>query len=209
MPRNLPKKAKISHEHGPIMPARPELAVYIARIATGWSGIEQAFGRLGIQLLGAHAHTGMKMYRALSGSASRNAVLRAIAKDRLPENLMNEFEELMRATKKTAMKRNNVVHGMWELSDDLPNALVWHDSSDGLLNHGEFWGGWLSRSLEDRFKWALEERRVEPMHLVYEAKDFDEILDEMNLLMARLMTFTRECMKLNEPPSDETSLAKA
>ena len=63
--------------------------------------------------------------------------------------------------------------------------------------------------MEERIPWALKQERTEPLHLVYEAKDFEEILDEINALMARVMTFTVECMKLNEPPTDEAGLTGA
>ena len=76
------------------MSAHPELAVLIARITTGWSRIEERLGFL-IELLGAHAHTGMQLYQALSGAASQKAVLRAVARDRLSADAMDKLEEIL------------------------------------------------------------------------------------------------------------------
>ena len=109
MPRNLPRKAQISHAHQPVMTARPELAVLIARVATGWTHIETFYGYLVVQLLASHAHTGVKMYKALSGSAAQRAVLRAVARDRLPQHQLDELEAILRTTKSVGTKRNNVV----------------------------------------------------------------------------------------------------
>jgi hypothetical protein len=190
------------------MSERPELAVYVARVATGWSHVEKFYGYLVVQLLGAHAHAGMRMYKALSGSASQTAVLRAVARDRLPQPMMDELEDLLRRTRKAAGKRNDVVHGLWEISDELPDALVWCDSADSLLSHSEFWAGWLSRDLGDRISWATREFKGKgPRYLVYEKQDFQQILDEIQSVLARLMTFLHACMDLNKPASDGESLA--
>jgi hypothetical protein len=181
------------------MEARPKLAVLVARIATGWSRVEQSFGFLAVQLLGAHAHTGMKMYKALSGAAAQRAVLRAVARDRLPTELVDELEALLRLTKRVGSKRNGVVHGIWEVSDQMPEALIWCDSADSLLSASEFWAGWLSRDKSQRLQWASREYNGKgPPYLVYERPDFESILDEINVLQARLMSFTNSCMKLRE-----------
>ncbi len=189
------------------MEARPELAVLVARVATGWSRVELSFGHLVVELLGAHAHAGMKMYKALSGAAAQRAVLRAVARDRLPASLIDELEALLRTAKSVGSKRNDVVHGLWETSEQMPDALVWCDSADHLLTHSEFWAGWLSRDEGDRLEWAATKFKGEgPRYLVYERQDFENILAEINLLLSRLMTFMHECMKLREAPGDKSSL---
>lgn len=199
MPRSLPRKVRIGQALTPPMEARPDLAVYVARVATGWSRVEQSLGYLIVQLLGAHAHAGMKMYKALSSSASQMAVLRAVARDRLSPDQVDKLEDLLRLIKATARKRNDIVHGIWETADDLPDALVWCDSADSLLTHSEFWAGWLSRGEPERLQWAAKEYAGSgPKYLVYKQEDFEQILEDMNLVLARLMTFLNECSDLNE-----------
>jgi len=199
MPRNLPKKAKISHAFTSAMEERPALAVYIARVATGWSRIEERIGFLIVELLGAEAHTGMKMYQALSGSAAQQAVLRAVARDRLSRAMQDELEEILQAFKNAARKRNKVVHGIWHFSEALPDALVWCDSADSLLSHSEFWTGWNSHKTEaDQVAWALSAKASRPPHyLTYDQRDFEEILMEMQDVLHLLVQFVIKCQKAN------------
>lgn len=204
MPRNMPTIVRINRVSHSAMVERPDLAVYIARIATGWSRVEQGLGNLVVQFLGAHAHTGIKMYEALSGSASKLAVLRAVARDRLSRDQLDQLEEVLRSVKSVGRKRSKVVHGLWEISDQLPRALVWCDSADAALSNSEFWAGWLSRDLDERFQWAANLHAGHgPRYFVYEERDFQEIVDEIQSLLARLLILLHDAMKLNEPPGVE------
>jgi len=102
------------------MKERPDLAVFIARVAVGWSRVEERLGYIIVQLLRAEAHTGMKMYQALTSSAAQFGVLRAVARDRLDKDMQDKLEELLADYKKVAKQRNKIVHGHWDTSEQHP-----------------------------------------------------------------------------------------
>jgi hypothetical protein len=189
------------------MVARPELAVYIARVATGWSRVEERIGFIIVQLLGADAHVGMKMYRALSGSASQLAVLRAVARDTLTKEMQDRLEGILTHMRGAAKRRNNVVHGQWSISDSHPNELVWVDSGDSLMDHSEFWTGWLSRPEDERYDWIVREYRGRRLpYLLYEEADFEDILSDFQVLLAKMIAFIGDCQKTHEAASDASGL---
>jgi hypothetical protein len=186
------------------MRQRPELAVLIARIAIGWSDTERRLGMLLVEMLGADARTGMKMYQALSGAASQKAVLRAVARDRLTAHGMDQLEQVLSEYKKVARQRNDVVHGVWEVSDTHPDALVWCDSADYLMSHGEFWAGYRSHSDEHkRIEYLRDYKGEWPTRLLYVESDFLDILDRMTDAARSIQSFT---LAIHEPHGDEPSL---
>jgi hypothetical protein len=94
------------------MTQRPKLAVLIARVATGGSRVEERLGFIIVQLLRAEAHTGMKMYQALTGSASQSVscvLSPVIAQYRHDSSNLRPFGRLQ----KVARQRNKIVHGHW------------------------------------------------------------------------------------------------
>jgi len=205
MPRPMPKKSTVAHSDLVPMRARPELAVFVARVAIGWSDVERRLGSLLVKLLGADARTGMKMYRALSGAASQKAVLRAVARDRLNSEALQRLEVILSEFKKVAGLRNNVIHGAWEISDDHPDALVWQDSAEYLDSHGEFWAGYYSHADErERMAW-LQAYDGFPQRFLYFERDFQDILDRMTELARMLQGFT---LALHEQTGDESSMRK-
>ena len=141
MPHSLPQKSKVSRDVTGAMQQRPALALLIAQIATNWTRIEELLGRSLTQLLGAEAKSGMIMYQALSGSASRTAVLKAVAKYRSP-TIATELENVLTPVRRAAGKRNDIIHGHWFYSDDHPDDLVWLASKDDLVSYSEFWAGY-------------------------------------------------------------------
>ncbi len=189
------------------MVERPELAVWIARVATGWSRIEERLGYIIVQLLGAEAHTGMKMYQALSGAGAQKAVLRALARDRLSQEMQDELEALLSDYKKVAGKRNKIVHGHWDTSENHPDELVWTDAADAALNYSEFWAGWAAAPDKNkRFEFARNFKGREIKRLLYSTKDFDEVIREIIVIGTKLSNFSRAVENLNSAPRKETSV---
>lgn len=188
------------------MVMRPEMAVWVARIATGWSRLEEKLGILIVQLLGTNAHTGMKMYQALSSSAAQKAVLRAVANDQLSAAMVAELETILLEYKKVGRKRNDIVHGHWGFSDEHPNDLVWTDSKEDLLAHSEFWAGWRSFEEEqERFDFASAWTRKR-QHVLYGALEFESILDGMRNVFGKLAVFTMACDKFQQAKRDQAGL---
>jgi hypothetical protein len=192
------------------MVERPELAAMIARVAVGWSRTEERLGHLIVHLLRAEAHTGMKMYQALTGSAAQLAVLRAVARDRLDRAWQDKLETILAAYKKAAKKRNNVVHGHWYVSDRHPQELVWGDPANEMIGHSEFWAGYTAHAADPgkQMEWLKTYKRERPPHLLYNKQDFQDILEEMMEVAEELRSFALLLQNhLSDPLGNETSLS--
>src|SRR5437868_12310153 len=180
MPRSLPKKSKISTGPGWPLDRRPQLATCIARVAVLWSRVEERLGCITVSLLGAEPIAGTRMYEALTSSADRVAVLRAVAQDRLDEKMRARLEELLERYAEARWKRNKVIRGHWYVSEEHPDELVWADPADEAVDAGDFWTGFRS---SDDFRRQLEFARTykprRPDYLLFNKADFEAILDEI------------------------------
>lgn len=208
MPRPLPRKSNIDYDPGPAMTARPQLAIYIARVVAGWARVEERIGFLIVRLLGAHAHTGMKMYQALASSAAQLAVLRAVARDHLDAELQGEMEAILKVFKSLARRRANIVHGHWYVSPEHPDDLVWCDSGASLVAHSHFWSGYRDLPEEERYRYMEAYSRENDLpYYLYAATDFRDLLAEMTSLLNRLMRFIMALDLLDYKAGDQPRLS--
>jgi hypothetical protein len=191
------------------MTLRPELAVLIARVATGWSRVEERVGYIIVQLLRAEAHTGIKMYQALSSSAAQKAVLRAVARDRLSQEMQDRLESLLAEIRALARRRNDIVHGHWDTSPDHLKELVWTDAADAALSYSEFWSGYnAATDFQKQIDFARDFKGREPKRLLYSKDDFEDVLAKMTVLGSKLAMFSLDIQKLNGPPRDQASVGR-
>lgn len=180
MPRSLPKTSKISNGPGWPLDRRPQLAACIARIAVLWSRVEERLGCITVQLLGAEPIAGLRMYEALTSSADRVAVLRAVARDRLDDEMLKKLEVLLARYAEARWKRNKVIRGHWYVSDEHPDELVWADPADEAVDAGDFWTGFKSRyDFRGQLEFARNYKRRRPDYLLFDKGEFEAILDEI------------------------------
>lgn len=122
-----------------VLAHRPELALLVMQIIAAWSHTENALGRFLAACMHAESSAGLKMYLSLSGGEARRAVLEAAASTSLDADDLARFRLVMRAIKPMRDRRNEFAHGIWSMSPDLPDALIWRSSDrdvgehDGLL----------------------------------------------------------------------------
>ena len=196
MPRSLPKTSKISTGPGWPLDRRPELATRIARIAVLWSRVEERLGCVTVQLLGADQIAGTRMYEALTSSADRIAVLRAIAQDRLDDDMRGRLESLLVRYADVRWKRNKVIRGCWYVSDEHPDELVWADPADQAVDAGAFWSGFkASNDFRSQLQFARSYERQRPDYLLFNKEEFDAIIDDIRSVGYALTDF---CVDLQD-----------
>jgi hypothetical protein len=208
MPRSLPKDSKISTSPGWPLDRRPTLATCIARIAVLWSRVEDRLGCVTVQLLGAEPIVGTRMYEALTSSADRVAVLRAVAQDRLDEEKRKRLEDLLSRYAEARWKRNKVIRGYWYVSDEHPDELVWADPADEAVDAGDFWTGFKSRDdFRRKLEYARTYQRRRPDYLLFNKADFETIIDEIRSVGFALTDF---CVDLegDHEPLDRREVAR-
>jgi len=145
-----------------------------------WSRVEERLGCITVSLLGAEPIIGTRMYEALTSSADRVAVLRAVAQDRLDERMRKRLEELLGRYAEARWKRNKVIRGHWYVSDDHPDELVWADPADEAVDAGEFWSGFSAKGdFRSQLQFARTYERRRPDYLLFNKQEFEAILDEI------------------------------
>lgn len=207
MPRSLPKTSKISSGPGWPLDRRPQLAACIARVAVLWSRVEERLGRITVRLLGAEPIVGLHMYEALTSSADRVAVLRAVARDRLDEEMLKKLETLLGRYAEARWKRNKVIRGHWYVSDEHPDELVWADPADEAVDAGDFWAGFKSHDdFRGQVEFARNYKRRRPDYLLFGKNEFEAILDEIRGVGFALTDF---CVDLEDHEQRPESRAVA
>ena len=123
MPQPYKPKGKLVFGPDALL-ARPELSAHIGAIATMWTVIEEGWGYILAEMLGADAKTGMLIYLSLTGTATQTTVLSTVAEQTLPDSLLQQFRDLMKASRGRARERNTIVHGRWAIDPGDPSGLV-------------------------------------------------------------------------------------
>ena len=178
--------------------ARPELGIFIARIAAVWSEIEVNMGLLLGDMLNTEARTGVSMYLALSGSAAQDKILLAAADACLPHGLKNEFAELVAEMRRRGKERNAVVHALWGAPESDPDKLV-NCPPDNIVGHvaKEVY------SLESRADVFMKPPSQEFIsHLrSYTDKNFEEILVRLREFRQKLLIFSHAVLAVRKLPA--------
>jgi hypothetical protein len=104
-----------------------------------WSDTEAAFGKLLGQLLHAEDRVAVALYLGLSSPEARRAALESAAKFALASDAeaADLFDLVTRATRSVRGRRNDLAHGLWGVSPELPDALLWSDQRAELLRDGK------------------------------------------------------------------------
>ena len=209
MPRSLPKKSKISTGPGWPLDRRPQLATCIARVAVLWSRVEERLGCITVSLLGAEPIAGTRMYEALTSSADRVAVLRAVAQDRLDEKMRARLEELLERYAEARWKRNKVIRGHWYVSEEHPDELVWADPADEAVDAGEFWSGFsASGDFRSQLQFARSYEPRRPDYLLFNRQEFETILDEIRNVGFALTDFCVDVEHGKQPEATGSDAAR-
>jgi hypothetical protein len=207
MARSLPKASKISTAPGWPLDKRPELATRIARIAILWSRVEERLGCITVELLGAEPIIATRMYEALTSSADRVAVLRAVARDRLDDKHRDRLEALLSRYAEARWKRNKVIRGHWYVSNEHPDELVWADPADEAVDAGDFWTGFKATGdFRRQLEFARNYKRRRPDYLLFDKTEFDAILDEIRGVGFALTEFCVDLRHRDEAAVGETVL---
>jgi hypothetical protein len=123
MPQPLRKWGPIRFAHDAVK-ERPDLAAGIAEVCAAWTDVEIHLGILLAVILDTEARTGVTMYLALTGSQAQIHAFNGAAEARLPTSLQPELDTILQEMRNRGAERNRVVHALWGVSDDHPDALI-------------------------------------------------------------------------------------
>jgi hypothetical protein len=104
-----------------------------------WAHVDVGLGGLLANLLKLDAGIGIAMFFGLSGGETRRSALEAAARKALNSDDFALFARVSRAINSARDRRNNFAHGLWGVSDELPDALLWINPDDHLCTHQTSW----------------------------------------------------------------------
>jgi len=202
MPRPMPQRSKISDGKGWPLERRPELACYIGRIAAFWSRVEERLGHMINRLLGAEPRLGMIMFRAVSATSDKIAILRALAAECMPKELQVRLDELISWYGSAKWARDRIIRGHWYVSDEHPDALIWANPADEFAGAAAFWSGFRSSGdFGQQLKFARDYAPPRPDYLIFEKSDFEEVLQDFRNLGFALTDFLLELSEAQGQPA--------
>ena len=120
----------VSIDHPAALHRLPEFAVLIALTAATWQGVENELGTIFTLLLGGDEGAALEIFHSLIDRNLRKQALQAVAKNRIPRELLDAVTALFESARRLAGRRNDVVHATWITIPSRPNALMRVDPSD-------------------------------------------------------------------------------
>jgi hypothetical protein len=136
-----------------------------------WSMVEQRVAFFLVEMLGGSARPGVAMFQALSGTAAQHNVLKAVADIALDDVGRAKFQALLIDYKGRAKERAKVIHAVWGVSDDYPDALIRMDDAEPVRQMAV----WKEAFEKGR---RLEKGEYSPVagkHMLYTERDFLDI----------------------------------
>lgn len=104
---------------------RPELALLAMKVIAEWSLLESFMTGVFVHMLGSNPTPALAIYTALSGSVSRGAAFKAVAKE---AHLSTEEDEILDAIlslyKTAGRERNRIAHWVWGHSPEIPDGVL-------------------------------------------------------------------------------------
>jgi hypothetical protein len=158
---------------------KPELAAHIGAVATTWTIVEEGWGLILAEMLGADAKVGVKLYLELTGAGSQAAILRAVADERLNSELREDFAALLSEEKGRARERNRIVHGRWAIDPETPDGLIlserdWLPRQIAEMNH------YYGRKSRNVFAPSPPPPREAPnSYQIYRERDFRDVVERL------------------------------
>jgi len=131
----LPQFAKVQFSYGvTCISDRPEFARIIGECVAVWAYVENEMGTLLGLLLDAKSEAAIEVFLNLRRSLNQREALAAAAKHKLTGDDLLAFEALMVVYKSVEASRNDIVHGCYGASTEMPDAILWTE----MKNHVHF-----------------------------------------------------------------------
>ncbi|MGH8321914.1 MAG: hypothetical protein ACRESI_08160 [Gammaproteobacteria bacterium] len=164
---------------------RPYLAAHLGAIISLWSELEARLTAIFGLLAGIDAVMAMKLITAITNDGARKAVCMTLAQDVLPDDFLDELNNLFREIKDKGILRNKVAHGVWGISPQIEDAVFFTDVKN--------WLRWASsvdaaEAQKDGIQ-ILEASRRWPDAIGYRESDFQGMEKKISNLLMKIEEF--------------------
>jgi hypothetical protein len=126
-----------------LLAKRPLLAAHIGTIAALWTEVEINISQILGAMCGVQSGVAVSIYVALASTGARIDALKSIAAMKLRKPTQEKLISLLKEFRRRSGERNNIVHGIWGISDVDANCLL-HQPSDhhAILIAAMLYGPW-------------------------------------------------------------------
>lgn len=107
-----------------VLSERPQLAVMAIEAVASWVNVESFLMRLFVTLMGGHRELAARIYMALEIQSAKNAALGEIIKTVKDEKMQALILAVIAIAKTNQKSRDKLVHHIWGISRDIPDALL-------------------------------------------------------------------------------------
>lgn len=102
----------------------PELSGRVLMVLSAWGKLDTEMGVVFASFLNTQAEIGVAIYNQLTNQNTQDGAMRSAASLVLDRHQLDLFLALMKVAKGPRDQRNEMAHGIWGFSEDLPDALL-------------------------------------------------------------------------------------
>ena len=159
---------------------RPELAALIAECIAVWSQAEAQLAILLSAIMKAETGITAAVFLSIRNSRAQREALAAAAQIGLKDRELEMFSAIALLYQSLDSQRTDLAHGLFAISEDLPDALLWIDAKHFTNHHVESRSDVASNSLLGQLaKDAKSEEKLRSKFFVYRKEDFISLRDEI------------------------------
>jgi|SRR6516165_3692218 len=167
---------------------RPELAALIGECIAFWSQVEGQIAVLLSAIMKAETAITAAVFLSIRNSRAQREALTAAAEIGLTGRELEMFRAIAIVYQSLDSQRTDLAHGIFAISEDLPDALLWIDSSDFTQHNLDFWIELMSQT--DPAPLQASET-VRAVLFVYRKDDFVQLRDEIKELWQAVVVFAQ------------------
>jgi hypothetical protein len=156
---------------------RPELAALIGECIAVWSRVEAQVAVLLSAIMKAETAISAAVFLSIRNSRAQREAVTAAAEIGLTGRELEMFSAIAIVYQSLDSQRTDLAHGIFAISEDLPDALLWSDSKDFAKYNLDFWME-LSTQINPLTPLQVEET-VRPALFVYRKEDLIQLRDEI------------------------------
>jgi hypothetical protein len=109
---------------------RPELASLVGQCVAMWSDVELQMALLLGAILKTNSDAAVALFLAIKTSRTQRDALSTVARLLLIGHDLDAFEALLIVYASLEKQRNALAHGLFGISDAIPDAILWSDTQD-------------------------------------------------------------------------------
>jgi hypothetical protein len=159
---------------------RPELAALIGECIAVWSQVETQLAILLSAIMKAETGITAAVFLSIRNSRAQREALTAAAQIGLKDRELEMFSAIAILYQSLDSQRTDLAHGLFAISEDLPDALLWIDAKYFTDYHVKSWAVASKGLLGQIAKDAESEGKLRSEFFVYRKEDFLSLRDEIN-----------------------------